>query len=373
MKKLGSIALAFLVGVAFADNEDADKQLVQETPQGFRSWRLSVGGVMGFGVKASGRSNFSRFFQTSKPISGGAVRPGNDYEFDNGAYIHAGESKMTFGPSVGTRNWSISASDTSFENGERWLNFSNTQLGGGGVAGAALDEDGTSFGVSAELARTLIEMESGFGLDVGVGLSWMRAGNIIDASSVGTYNRQTYSYHPTNGTPLSDPNYNGLNGVLSGLIIPDGPSGAYVFYDDNFLGGGNKWDNSKSSGFYSTHANGDYQEVELSLVLRPWYEITDWWRVNGTIGAGLGYGIFDLETGAMFGSKGAYRMSDTANKIGFYGLVGGGTTFRLGRFDLSGEVLVRLFQDDIEVSNAYTCYTLEKPDFVVRVAVGMQF
>lgn len=372
MKTTFIATLVLASGIAFAaSGEEADKQMVStEQETGFRGWRLSVGGSMAFGIKASAGFNLSRAYGATDPIIGG-VQPNQNYSFDGGAYINAGEEEMTYGPSVGTRNWSIPESFAPYANGARSLNFSNTQLENGGVGGSS--DDGSAFGVSVELAKTLFKTESGFGMDVAVGLSWMMANDIINATSYGAYNQQMYSYRPSNGTPLSDPNAPSVNGAFSGEIIPDGPSGAYIFYDNDFLGGGNQWTDSNIPGTYSMHAKGDYQEIELSLMLKPWYEITDWWRVNGTIGAGMGYSIFDLEMNAMLGPKGVYRMSDTENKLGFYGLVGGGTTFRIGRFDLSGEVLVRLFQDDISAGNGDAYCELEKPDFVVRVALGMQF
>lgn len=342
MKKIIVAAVIGAVSAAFAEGEAT-----------FGGWRLSVGGNMAFGAKA--RMSYAR--NAFGVVPGGAFNPANPgtarYEFDNGAYIDMSDQG---GAKPGdTRNWQIPASMTRPVEGGRAFDFSNTQLGGGSVS-----DDGMTLGASLELSRTLYAAENGFGLDVAFGVSWMMCNDILNGSAQAGYDRTTSSFTPTEpGYPPS------ADGSRYGGNFGTGDMYFAAPYD---------WEGpTPSSGTYSTHVSADYDEFELSLMLKPWYELTDWWRIYGNIGMGFGCGRFDFSMNAVLDGKTIYNLNEDECEWDFYGIAGGGTVFRLGSFDLSFDILYRFCQDDINVGNQYVNCTIEKPDLVFRLAIGYEF
>lgn len=360
MKKIIVGVIMAAACVAFADGEEAT----------FGAWRISVGGNMAFGTKVSANYNGRMFRNFSgKPtrtFNPANVAIGDQYDFDNGAYIFVDGS----GPFGSTRNWRIPRSMTEWDGArmQRSLNFSNTELNGFGGGGSISSDDGWSAGASIELSRTLWQMEEyDFGVDLAIGFAWMMCNNILDGSSMGKYSRTTYSYEPPSGGLAWDPNFPTYKGDWYGAGPDLGVGQGDIGFDSGWTYPIN------SSGMYGTNVSGDYGEIELSAIFRPWYEITDWWRVFGSLGLGVGYGSFDFEMRTIMEGKRVYNVDTTENKWGMYGLVGGGTIFRLWDFDLSTELLYRFGQNDIEFDNNYVSCSLEKPSFVLRIAVGYEF
>ena len=68
-----------------------------------------------------------------------------------------------------------------------------------------------------------------------------------------------------------------------------------------------------------------------------------------------------------------YRYSNDEDEWEVYGLVGAGTTFRLWMFDVSCDFLYRIAQDDMDFGNQYASVSVEKPDMILRVALGFEF
>lgn len=119
---------------------------------------------------------------------------------------------------------------------------------------------------------------------------------------------------------------------------------------------------------YGYFASGDYQELEMLFLLRPWYEIYDWWRVFAQIGVGVSWGRFDAD----------FRCSNFAVREDFaqwdcYGAAGLGTALRYKRLTLTVDVLGRFLRDDFEVDGRFVRGSIARSDWGLRLMLGYEF
>lgn len=353
----------------------AEPELVAEQAEqsGFGAWRVSAGGNIGFGLKTKlGFKTPRRVY--SGPTSSALGTPadisarlasGERADFLDGAYIDPNGGM----PAPYTRNWQLPVSSLDRSTGAVTLESAQTADGVGGRG----SDDETAFGASVELARTLFAHEKGFGLDFAAGFLWMRCNNCYKASSSGTYaGRSTYVYTPSPGSAnaavLTSP-FLKPNGGYYGVGSPNGMGPVLDWFDF----GPSTVSQTSGTGTYSMHAEGDYEEWTLSLMLKPWWEVTDWCRLTGTVGLGITRSEFDCKVSGVFSDKGRYSSHKSFHDWQCYGLGGVGAVFRLGRFDLSFDVLARLGQDDMKVHSEAVSGKIERPNIILACAVGFEF
>ena len=344
----------------------------QSEMSGFGGWRVSVGGSFGFGLKTKMDFAVPRqvYARPTSPALGSPsdiaarLAAGQRVSFLNGAYIEPMNGTQY------TQNWRFPQSAVDREAGV--VTLESTQLSG--ASGSGSDDDFT-YGVSFELARTLYAHEDGFGVDLAVGLTWMRRNDCFKARSAGRYiDNSTYVYTPSRGS--------GNEGVLMrsplDLVVIDGfygsgtTSGRGAMFDWGDFGP-NTVEQTSTSGSYNISASGDYEELDILLMLKPWWEVTDFWRLTGTVGLGITRSEFESAVSATFGNGGSYSSHKTFDEWRCYGVAGLGTVLRYGRFDLSLDVLARFCQDDMKVKSEAISGKIEKPNLVLCAAVGFEF
>lgn len=115
-------------------------------------------------------------------------------------------------------------------------------------------------------------------------------------------------------------------------------------------------------------AEGDYQELEMLFMLRPWYEIKDWWRVFAEAGVGVSWGRFDTT----FREPGHVHDEDFA-QWDCYGVAGLGTAFRYKRFDIMVDVMGRFLRDDFEVDGRHVSGSIGRAEWGLRLMLGYSF
>ncbi len=341
----------------------------------FLGWRVSAGGSVGFGLKTKlgFRAPRSVYSGPTSPAVGSPadiasrLESGGRVGFLGGAYIDPDGGEMA---SPYTQNWRLPVSSLNRDTGK--VTLDSVQMSDRGISGRGSDDD-TAFGANIELSRTVYAHESGFGLDLAAGFSWMRRNNCFKASSSGTYaDNSRYVYTPTPGSMNQ--------AVLSSPVLS--PSGGYYGAGSNTgMGPVLDWSDfgpatisqTGGTGQYSIDASGDYEEWALSLMLKPWWEMTDWWRLTGTIGAGFSRSEFDATVSATFGESGKYGSREKFHDWQCYGIGGVGTVFRLWRMDLSFDVLARFCQDDMKIHSETLSGKIEKPNVVLCVALGFDF
>lgn len=99
-------------------------------------------------------------------------------------------------------------------------------------------------------------------------------------------------------------------------------------------------------------ASGDYREVELALLARPWFEVADWLRVVGTFGVGASYARFDLDTSIRMDGGDRVSYSETFDAWDFYGIAGLGLMGRFETFCLGVDSFVKVGDDALDVNGS---------------------
>ena len=353
-----------------------------EGSSGFGAWRISVGGALNGGVRPSVRS--------SGAFRGLAVLPalpaGQRKDAAKAKHTADGTGRVTFGdggyinpnsdsavPEY-TSDWQLTkesllagaVEDNYVEPG------AVTEVVGGHVG----DSDQYEPGISVELSRTLwSDKERGWGVDLALAASYFFGNDIYDAH--GTYGRsqsyETGKYRTEiDGAGVLDDEWVTASGGYYGIGSATGPGPLLptVSLTANPMaivtGGGTV--NAASS----FDASGDYRELEMFLMARPWYEITDWWRVFGEVGLAVSWSQFDFEYSAI-GAGGRLGSSEDFSEWRCYGVAGAGTVFRLWQFDLSIDFLGRFLNDDLDCNGKYCSGSIEKSDWLIRAMVGFEF
>ena len=367
-------AAAAVAAILSADAAEGEAGARESAASSFCGWRVSAGGAMGFGLKTKMRFAVPGrvYLGPSSPAAGSpaaikdALDGGQRVSFLDGAYIDP-ESDMS---SPYTQNWRFPEAAVDRSTGS--VSLQSAQFADGGMSGCGSDTE-AAFGASAELARTLYAHEDGFGVDLALGFAWMRRNNCFKAHAAGTYvDRSSYVYTPTSGSMneavLTSPGLSPSGGYYGAGVA----SGMGPVLDWSDFGPGTLSQTS-SSGSYSLCGEGDYEEWDLRVMFKPWWAVTDWFLLTGTIGMGVSRGKFEYEVSGRFDATGGYSSHRTVDKWDCYGVAGGGVAFRLWQVELSCDVLARFLQDDLKVHSEAMSGRIEKPDLLVLVALGYAF
>ena len=344
----------------------------------FGGWRVSGGAKFGFGLRTRLNSTVPQSFyssQTSSALGPGAaigttLIGGTRVDFIDGAFIDPVSGTWT---SPFTQNWRIPVSGVDTTLGT--MNFYSQQISGSSVNASGGDDD-VGYGASIALERTVFAHESGFGLDFGISLDWMRANDCYRSGNSGLYlSRTRYTYTPTPATG----NATVMAGIIAGALTPSGgyygagsPTGIGPVLDYSDFTAATITSTSTTSG-YSMSASGDYEEWEILLMLKPWYEVTPWWRLTGTVGLAVTRSEFAYSVMADFGQDGVYRSSNTMAEWRCCPIAGLGTIVKVGAFDVSCDFLVRIAPGDMTVNADGVSGKIEKPDCFLRLAAGLDF
>ena len=373
MKRMSALFAAALSCAAYASEEVVPTWL-SNTGSSFGAWRVSAGPNFGFGLKTRMTcvTPSSLFPVTTSPYVGSGadiarkLAAGEEVRFMDGAFI----SPSGVMPAPFTQNWQVPESSLDRTTGT--IVFESVQAEAGRSAARETD-DSDANGVSLELSRTLFADERGFGLDFAFGLSWLKADDCFKMRGGGGYYTRTgYTYTPSAGS------INARN-FTSPRIEPSG--GYYGSGGTPGIGLVMDWSDINedtvsvsSQSFGSTmDASGDYEEWELSFMLRPWYEVTGWMRIHATAGLGLTRSEFEYSVLAASDGLGARSVRGSEKEWRAYGLLGGGVLLRAWMFDVSCDVLARIGQHDMDVDGELMHGKVEKPDLFARIAVGVEF
>lgn len=135
------------------------------------------------------------------------------------------------------------------------------------------------------------------------------------------------------------------------------------------IGAKGRWgaENSRSTTSYSSpfSIRGDLQMYEFQLALKPYYELTEWFMIRGTLGVGLDYRNFDVKVSGL-GSE----TSDDWDCYMVYGL--GGMLYWKGMC-LGADFLGKVFDDDLDVDTKYVNGSIGNAKWGFRAYVGYEF
>ncbi len=374
MRLLLSVAIAACASFAVSGEGDGFNTSWSE------GWRFTVGPQFNFGAKGrlgvkpgairlpSASSSSSRAAAQS---AGDAMAPGSGrIELPNGAFIDPVDAA---GDGSSTWNWYIPAGESaggtmSFSTPYSEHSTSYAAFGGSGR------DDAFSAGASFGLDRAVWSWGD-FGLDVGFGFSFFRRNSWFKGTS-GGYTRTDVSAEGAyvtdvdfgNADVFGDPWAQNADGSY-GAGTYEGPGPVLSLGGADGVSATHRWEGGaerrsvSSSGAVSLR--GDLQMYEFQLALRPYYDVTDWFSLRGTLGAGLDYRRFDVSASGL--GRSSERDWDC------YMVCGLGGMFRWGRVCVGADFLRKVFDHDMDVDTKYVSGSVGNADWMLRAYVGYEF
>ena len=233
------------------------------------------------------------------------------------------------------------------------------------------DTDNGTFGLSVELSRNLFhDAEYGYGVDLAFAVNWffkqdyfkssgrMGEGSVDTIFDMGdiAHDDDFNRYTDGDGDYYGSGGYEALDWGTPVSVDPD----LDMRYVDMPGGGGR----------YS--ARGDYSDLEMILLARPYYDIYDWLRLTGTIGLAVSRMDFDFSM-AMTSNGRSMRYSDDSHQWDVYGIAGLGLMMYYKDFTLSCDVLARFLDDKMDIDNPYVHGSVSRGDWMVRAMIGYEF
>ena len=377
-------ALAFVVASLTASAASAGWNLNLAS-----GWRVTGGASCSSGLKTDLRVNgaralsampaFARPSGMSRSDAEAVVRAfdtGGRVELPDGAFVdphYAGEAVL---PDY-TWNWYVPAG--AYSGGT--MNFSadwveSTSVWSGDLDGRA-GADGEMPGFNVELQRNLGQWGR-FGLDMGFGFSYSRRNNAFRASSA-VRRTDTVERGSASASVTVDPawagmaqNADGSYGVGTydgpGPLLPISAAGASAFTFGSRVDGVTS---ATHSLFLDSSA--DYEEIELTLTAKPYYDVTDWFRVVGTLGAAVNRGELDFDLSAASGGRCVYAESERFSQWDCFGVGGLGGMFHGWNVCLGFDFLARFFGRDLEVDGRSVSGSVRRSPWTFRVYAGFEF
>ena len=375
MKRLLSVAIVFCAALAMADEDSGFNSSWSE------GWRVRVGPQFNFGAK--GRLGVKpgairlppATYSSSREAAqaeGDAMTPGSGrMSFPNGAFIDPVDAA---GQEGSTWNWYIPAgalgdggvttivdSYSEFESHESFSRVSGK------------DDDyaaGFSVGFERELWRN-----GDFGADLGFGLSYFRNSGFFKAGGAA----YTRTQSGASGDYVTDIAFNPDVIGDPWAQNPDGSYGAGTYDGPGpvlDLGGGDltvshRWANissSSRSSSYHLHAEGDYEDIEMTFAVKPFWDVTDWLRLRGTLGVAVSRTHFTFDVDGQ-GYSSRQRFDDWA----VYGVGGLGGMLRWENFCLGVDFIARFLDDDIEIRGRDVRGSVERAPWMLTVYAGYEF
>lgn len=371
-------------------------------------WRISAGAVYDFGAKATGRmvprqgyvspyrAGLSR--QQAEQQAGG-TRSGSRVDFANGAWIDSNDPVCEGGDDLGkTRYYHFpssawNANSKSFILGSESYSEVDTIRPIEGSFDRSFSDESGMLGVNVELSRNLYhDEEYGWGVDAAIGFQYFKHNGLLSIASSWFNGSSSHTY----GTRAYGLKMDGTKGTYSERNWRDGrsyygipgdatrtPEGDYVNEDGQFwnagpisadlddLGGGDFSESDASYG--SMRADGDYENMELMLLGRPYYDVFDWLRVNATFGLVVSRQDLDFEMAVLRDGVGEYSSHRDFSQWDVYGVAGLGLMLYYKDFTLSADFLARFLDDDLTFEDRYIQGEVQRGRWMFKLSAGYEF
>ena len=363
MRVLSSLLLA--AGLCLSSNAEFVTGFVH-------GWRISAGGQFNFG--ANGRLGVDRgaipgpagTFRSTRAAAAAAnaaacaVDGSGRQTFRDGSFVDPRDAAGVPGE---TWNWNAPGRTFSYADGFSERSTTYETFGGS-------DKDG-DFAAGASFGLDRAIWKSGaFGVDVGFNFAfflkddWFRgeAGG-VRKTTVDTEGSYRTDVDLGNADVFDDPWSMNADGTYGNGTF--GGPGPVLDLSQMSVASGHS-ENSRTAVSESPFSiRGDLQMYEFQLTLKPYYELTDWFRVQGTLGAGLDYRNFDVHADGL----GDGNSSDWD----VYMVCGLGGMFHWNGFCLGCDFLVKVFNDDLDVDNRYVNGYVGTENWALRVLAGYEF
>ena len=334
----------------------------------FGGWRFTGGGAMNANIRSKLRLRQNNVGQagiarTEAQLHGDAYRLGEGrVDFPNGGFIDPNSSAAASG---GTWNWHLPAG--ALDAGGTY-SFADYYSGLSGLDCGTKDDDyaaGFSFGLDREIGRW-----GDAGVDFGTVFSFFRKSDMVKAGGFSSNSSGAY---------VTDVSFN------PGIVFdpwaqnPDGSYGAGTFDGPGTvldLDGGDVSIShhlaDESTTLSPLRMRGDYEELEMIFALKPWYDLTDWFRIQATIGAAVSRMHFKFDAFGG-GNMAAYSSRQRFDDWSVYGVGGLGGMFRFEDFCLGFDFLARFLDNAMKIDGRNVHGTIDRGGWFFRVYVGYEF
>lgn len=341
-------------------------------------WRLTIGPQFNFNAKGrlGVRSGAIPVPSSSASNTRDAARAGADglsigsgrTDFPNGAYIDPNDSAGIAGE---TWNWHVPAGAI---NGGR-MSFASAYYEQSttysALHGGQNKDDANSVGANFGLDRTLWKCGD-FGVDIGFTFSFFVRDNWFKGQAGGYTRTDVYTegayvtdIDVGNADVFSDPWAQNPDGSY-GVGTFDGPGPVLNLGDISVSRRAEETSTRTTSSSYGLFSiRGDMQMYEFQLALKPFYELTDWFMVRGTVGVGLDYRNFDVKVTG--------HGKDSERDWDCYMVCGLGGMLHWKNICLGADFLRKVLDDDVDVNTRYVNGSIANANWTCRVYVGYEF
>lgn len=352
-------------------------------------WRISAGPVYDPGANASVRFSYrptyvspftpGRSKASARSEAAGTKTSDTRTDFSNGAWIDTYDP--VYGDDVGrTRYYGFPGSayngDRTFTLGSADYSDVETIIGRPMSFGA--DDESGMLGVNIELSRNLYHDEDyGWGFDVAFAVQYFKHTGMFSAQESwlnGSSRNRSGRYSSV--IDLSNGDYDEWNWHGSGDDAYYG-SGDYSGNAGPIDGASVEMDEFEvldvDSSYGSMSAEGDYENLELMLLGRPYYDIFDWLRVNATLGLVVSRQDLDFTMTMMRDGMVDYRSSRDFSQWDVYGVAGLGVMLYYRDFTLGCDFLTRFLDSDLDFSDNGVSGSVQRGRWMFKISAGYEF
>lgn len=306
-----------------------------------------------------------------------AIGAGGRVDLPNGGFIDPDYAGMATLPDY-TWNWHAPAG--AYSSGKMNFDYDYveaTSVGAGNLVDSS-SSDCDVPGFTIEIQRNIGQWGD-FGLDVGFGFSYFKKNDVFKSSGevyrrVDTTENGTYTSSVEMDQTMADWAQNPDGSYGSGTY--DGPGALLPL----LIGGQSAFSfsskiNSISTTTHSMHldSSADYEEVELTLSVKPYYDVVEWFRVVGTLGVVVSRGKLDFEMMALSGGKSVYSDSERFSQWDCYGVAGMGGMFHYASMCVGFDFLARFLDREIDIDGRNVSGSVERSPWMFRVYAGFDF
>lgn len=374
-------------------------------------WRISAGAVYDSGPKTkmhlSPRQDYRSPFSPTPgaltrdkaELAGKGTTDGTKTTYKNGdieSWIDSNDPATGY-DSGETRHYRFSKDiwngDTEFQLGyAEWEDILSWQTPYGDME--SFDTDNSALpGINVELSRNLYhDAEYGWGVDAAFAVQYSRRNNAFRSRNgwVIGGSRKSNGYYGSK--------YN-ATGDLADLLTYSGEGAEYIqqalwdHADGSYLGSGgdpdayndpidpndirtDNWENPNAPTDVSRGSlsvDGDYENLELMLLARPYYDVYDWLRINGTLGVVVSRQSMEMSFSMLRDGEVDYRSNRDYSQWDVYGVGGLGLMLYFKDFTLSADFMARFLDEEMMVEDLYYRGSVRRGHWMFRLAAGYEF
>ena len=354
----------------------------------FSGWRLTVGGALNGNMRSKIGVRPGRAL-TGMYGGGGAVATqtraeaqaaGDAYNlgsgrttFPNGGFFDPNDAAGTPGE---TWNWYLPPGALDASGTMSFVNSYSEASSAGSARDIFAKSDDYAAGFSVGLDREVWRWGD-FGLDFGMVFSYFRNHDFFKAGGQGYGRTDSFASGDYVTDVTLDPSITGdpwawnADGSI-GAGTYDGP-GPVLYMGDVTVS--HRWMNEMSSSRASSYfmsARGNYEEIEMLFAVRPFWEVTEWFRVRGTLGVAVSRTHFVFDVYGR-GDGASYASRQTFNDWAVYGVGGLGGLFSWNGVCLGFDFLARFLDSDIDIHGRDVHGSVSRAPWMFTVYVGYAF